>query len=108
MDYYDRYKKFRVDETVKFPLPFFKIKESENDIYLIFDRRSMRMDTLSYKYYGDPNYAWLILNANPELPPYEYLIEDGTSIRIPYPLSTAIDRYEKSVAKYLSTTENSN
>lgn len=108
MDYYDRYKKFRVDETVKFPLPFFKIKESENDIYLIFDRRSMRMDTLSYKYYGDPNYAWLILNANPELPPYEYLIEDGTSIRIPYPLSTAIDRYEKSVAKYLSITENSN
>lgn len=108
MDYYDRYKKFRVDDTVKFPLPFFKIGESGGDIYLVFDRRSMRMDTLSYKYYGDPNYAWLILNANPELPPYEYLIEDGTSIRIPYPLSTAIERYEKSIAKYLSTADNSN
>ena len=106
MDYYDRYKKFRVDETVKFPLPFFKIAESGSDIRTRFDKRTMRMDTLSYKYYGDPNYGWLILNANPELPQYEFLIENGSPLRIPYPLASALQRYEDSIAEYEATADN--
>lgn len=100
MEYYDRYKSFRVDDTVKFPLPFFKIDKGGSDIYVTFDKRTMRFDSLSYKYYGDPNFAWLILNANPELPYFEYLIENGSTIRIPYPLNDAIQRYEQSIKKY--------
>lgn len=103
MEYYDRYKAFRVDGAVEKPLPFLKIKEHSTDIMLYFSKNTMRLDSLSYKYYGDSNYAWLILNANPELPPYEYLIEDGSLLRIPYPLSSAIERYEQSVMKYKSS-----
>ena len=103
MEYYDRYKKFRVDDTVKQPIPFIKIKESGTDIYILFDKRTMRLDSLSYKYYGDSNFAWLILNANPDLPMYEYLIENGSPLRIPYPLDSAIQRYEKSIENYETT-----
>jgi phage tail protein X len=65
----------------------------------------MRMDMLSYKYYGDPDYGWLILQANPSIPSMEYLIQDGTVIRIPYPLSTAISRYEQSINEYNNENE---
>lgn len=102
MEYYDRYANFRKNDMIAKPIPFLKIKEKNSDIHIIFNKDTMRMDTLSYKYYGDPNYAWLILNANPELPPYEYLIENYTTIRIPYPIDSAIKRYEDSVTDYLA------
>ena len=105
MSYYDRYKKFRVDGDVKKPLPFLKIGRGDSDIFLTFDKNKMRLDSLSYKYYGDANYAWLILNANPELPPFEYLIEDGVALRVPYPLTSALERYERSVANYFKNQE---
>ena len=100
MAYYDRYKEFRVDDFVDAPMPFIPIPESDTDIKVVFDGSKMRLDSLSYKYYGDPNYAWLILNANPEVSPYEYLIDNRTELRIPYPISSAIERYEKSIEKY--------
>lgn len=100
MAYYDRYKEFRVDDFVDAPMPFIPIPESDTDIKVVFDGSKMRLDSLSYKYYGDPNYSWLILNANPEVSPYEYLIDNGTELRIPYPIASAIERYEKSIEKY--------
>lgn len=99
MSYYDRYKFFRKDGFVEPVVPFAKIAKSGTDVILSFDSATMRLDTLSYKYYGDANYAWLILNANPSVSSYEYQIMDGTSIRIPYPLDSALERYEKSVKK---------
>ena len=103
MDYYDRYSQFRNDGFIEKPIPFLAIKKENGDIYLEFKKDTMRFDTLSYKYYGDPNYAWLILNANPDFPPYEYLIEDRSQIRIPYPIDSALKRYENSVSKYLKS-----
>lgn len=100
MVYYDRYKDYRVDDFVPGPIPFLKISEAETDIFINFDKNTMRIDSLSYKYYGDPNYAWLILNANPSITPYEYLIENGTRIRIPYPITSALERYEESIENY--------
>ena len=93
MAYYDRYQKFRVNGMVK-PVPFIKISKSSDDLYLTFDKSKMRFDNLSYKYYGDPDYGWLILQANPHLGGYEYSIKDGVQLRIPYPLSSALNRYE--------------
>ena len=101
MQYYDRYKYFRKDGFVETTVPFINIPYSDSDVYVSFDSFTMRMDTLSYKYYGDANYAWLILNANPSVSSYEYQIMDGTKIRIPYPLDNALSRYENNVKKYL-------
>lgn len=102
-EYYDRYKNFRVNGIVQPKIPFMEISFSDSDLYIIFDRKKMRMDTLSYKYYGDPNLGWLILQANPNLGGYEFDIEDGVMLRIPYPKDTAIARYENSCNKYLNS-----
>ena len=103
MSYYDRYKSFRKDGFVEPPVPLIKIPQASTDIIVSFNSFTMRMDTLSYKYYGDANYAWLILNANPSISSYEYQILDGPRVRIPYPLDSALARYESGVKQYLST-----
>ena len=102
-EYYDRYQKFRIDGYVQDNIPFIPIAKASSDIYLMFDKNKMRLDALSYKYYSDANYGWLILQANPDIPWFEYEIEDRTTIRIPYPLDTAISRYEKAIEEYKNT-----
>lgn len=97
--YYDRYSKFKDDGKNQI-IPFIKIESSSTDITVIFQKDTMRMDTLSYKYYGDANYGWLIMMANPKFGSLEYSIPDNAVLRIPYPLSTAISRYENAVDKY--------
>ena len=97
--YYDRYSKFKDDGKNQI-IPFIKIESSSTDITVIFQKDTMRMDTLSYKYYGDANYGWLIMLANPNFGSLEYNIPDNAVLRIPYPLSTAISRYENAVDKY--------
>ena len=106
MAYYDRYKFFRKDGFVEPCVPFIRILENDTDITIVFNTFTMRMDTLSYKYYGDSNYGWLILEANPSLPSYEYQILDGTRVRIPYPLDSALSRYESGVREYFNKQTN--
>lgn len=101
MKYYDRYKYFRRDGFVDATVPFINVPALDTDLYVAWNSFTMRMDTLSYKYYGDANYAWLILSANPSVGGYEYKIMDGTRIRIPYPLDSAISRYESGIKAYL-------
>lgn len=99
MSYYDRYQKFRIDGEITI-VPGVKIPNESGDIYIEYNKNKMRMDMLSYKYYGDPDYGWLILQANLHVSSMEYLIPDGVTIRIPYPLSTAISRYEQAIDEY--------
>jgi hypothetical protein len=58
------------------------------------------LDIISYNYYNDPNYGWLILMANPEYGSMEYNIPDGALLRIPYPLGETIEDYKKSIDLY--------
>ena len=43
--------------------------------------------------FNDPNYDWLIMQANPQYGSLEFNIPDGARLRIPYPLDTVIARY---------------
>lgn len=99
MAYYDRYQKFRKDGIIEL-VPGIKIDNADSDIFLLYDKSKMRMDMLSYKYYGDPDYGWIILQANPHVSSMEYFIQDGAKVRIPYPLSSAISRYEQAIDTY--------
>lgn len=99
MEYYDRYNSFRKDGNIQI-IPFIKIEENSSDIKIVFDKTTMRMDTLSYKYYGDANYGWLIMQSNPQYSSMEFLIPDGVTLRIPYPLNTALNRYETAINTY--------
>ncbi len=98
MEYYDRYQSFRENGQVKI-IPYIKLNEGNEDVIIVYDKSKMRMDNLSYKYYGDSNYAWLIMMANAKYGSMEFEIPDGVYLRIPYPLATAINRYENSVDK---------
>ena len=94
-------KRKRHEEAINIKIvPFLKIDEYDTDIVITFNKRTMRMDTLSYKYYGDANYGWLIMQANPQYGSMEFSIPDGVSLRIPYPLNTAKTRYENAIQKY--------
>ena len=99
--YYDRYQSFRIDGGMK-RIPFIKIGYESGDLFITFDKGRMRLDTLSYKYYGDANYGWLLMMANPNLGSMEFEIPDGVTFRIPYPLTSALLRYENEVKKVLS------
>jgi hypothetical protein len=96
---YNRYKSFIMDGAYK-KIPSIKIPESNSDFYVYYDVGKTRLDLLSYQYYNDPNYGWLILQANPHAGSLEFNIEDGTKLRIPYPLETAIQLYESEIKNY--------
>ena len=99
-DYYDRYKSFRVDGNIM-KIPSIKIDFASTDLNIVFNKNKMRLDSLSYKYYGDANYGWSLLMANHQYGSMEFNIPDGVMFRIPYPLQSAVQRYETKVKKYL-------
>jgi hypothetical protein len=99
MNTQSRYNSFISDGRCEY-VPFIPIIKQSTDYYIIFDKNSMRMDKLSYQYYKNPNYGWLIMQANPELGSLEFLIENGSVLRIPYPLENALKKYEDDILKY--------
>lgn len=96
---YSRYKKFTSNGTVRL-VPFIKIPKKSSDQYETYIQGSTRLDRLSYKYYNDCNYDWLILQANADIASLEFLIPDGTELRIPYPLDTTLTQYINDVDTY--------
>jgi hypothetical protein len=96
---YDRYNKFRRDGQI-LHVPYIEIPIKSTDYYTYYEAGKTRLDLLSYQYYGDANYDWLILQANPEIGSLEFKIETGTKIRIPYPLDTTIARYNSDIDTY--------
>ena len=96
---YSRYKSFIIDGTYR-KVPSIEEPYSNSDLYTYYEVGKTRLDFLSYQYYGDPNYGWLILQANPEAGSLEFRIKSNTRLRIPYPLENAIQGYEENIKKY--------
>ena len=96
---FDRYSQFREGNEVGL-VPFGEIPRSSSDMYEIYRRGKTRLDKVSYDYYGSPDYAWLILQANPQYGSMEFSIPDGVELRIPFPLNQAISNYQKSIEEY--------
>lgn len=96
---YDRYSKFRKNGTMDL-VPFVPIRVKSTDKYDYYKKGETRLDLLSYQYYGDPNYDWLIMQANPDYGSLEYNITDGSLLRIPYPLDTSIVQYNSDIDTY--------
>ena len=98
--YFDRYLKFRTNGEVK-PLPGITIPESSSDKQVVYKLGNSRMDKLSQTYYNSPYYGFLILSANPEFKGIEFDIPDQTIIRIPFPLQSALNRYNEQVEEHI-------
>lgn len=86
---YDRYKFYRTDDNIK-TVPFIPIRKKSTDLYYQFKRNMSRLDIVSYEYYNDPSFGWLIMQANPEYGSCEFSISDNSVLRIPYPLSETL------------------
>ena len=96
---YNRYNNFVENGTMHL-VPFIKIPKKNTDYYEYYELGKSRLDLLSYKYYNDPNYDWLILQANPEYGSLEFNIPNKSLLRIPYPLESTMSQYYADVEKY--------
>lgn len=96
---FDRYSKFKVGNDIGF-VPFIPIVEKESDFYITYIKGQTRLDLLSCEYYGDPDFWWVILQANPQYGSMEFDIPNNAKLRIPYPIDTTIGNYKKAIDKY--------
>lgn len=93
---YDRYKQFRVNGQIQV-VPGITIDPKDTDYFETYVLGQSRLDVISNDYYGDANYDWLIMLANPEYGSLEYKIPDGATLRIPYPLSVTLENYNNKI-----------
>ena len=96
---FDRYSPFKANGKVGV-VPFVQIRQKESDKHIQFNKRTMRLDKLSYEYYETPDYGWLIMQANPEYGSIENFIPDGVVLRIPFPLEETINIYLNDIISY--------
>lgn len=96
---FDRYSMFKSDGKVGI-VPFVSIRKKNSDKQVVFNKNTMRLDKLSYEYYETPDFAWLIMQANPEYGSIENFIPDGVVLRIPYPLEETINAYLDDITTY--------
>jgi hypothetical protein len=98
---YNRYAKSSGNGRTEL-LPFTTIDRNRTDRYETYRSGITRMDLVSFKYYGDPSWDWLIMMANPDVAGIEFDIPDGTLLRIPYPLESAVRSFENRLERYES------
>ena len=99
MKTFDRYSLSREEGKVKI-VPTVIIPKKSTDYFETYKAGFTRLDVLSYKYYKNPNYDWLIMAANPEYGSMEYAIPDNVELRIPYPLDTTLKDYTAAIKRH--------
>ena len=99
MSSFDRYASFVNNGKIS-TVPYVEIKKKDTDKYVVYKKNSTRLDRLSYEYYKNPDYGWLIMQSNPEYGSIENFIPDGSVLRIPYPLQDTLDKYLNDIEKY--------
>lgn len=97
----NRYSKMVVDGNIK-RLPLAQLEKRDSDYFEVYRRNRSSLDNISYKYYDDPNYVWLIMLANQDYGSLEYNIPDGAILRIPFPLETALMDYDAKVDRMMA------
>ena len=96
---YDRYSLFRHNGEIDI-VPSVTIPVKSTDYYITYKAGFTRLDVVSNDYYGNPNYDWLILCANPEYGSMEFNIPDGAEVRVPYPLDVTLQDYNGAINRY--------
>lgn len=99
MNYFDRYATFKANGKVEI-VPYVDIAKKDSDKFIKYNKKTMRLDRLSYDYYGIPDFAWLIMQANPEHGSIESFIPDGVILRIPFPLDETINLYLNDIISF--------
>lgn len=96
---YDRYSRFRLDGQIAI-VPSVEIPVKSTDYYETYTKGKTRLDLVSFEYYNDPNYDWLIMMANPQYGSMEFSIPQDAILRIPYPLDRTLEQYKSAIDRY--------
>lgn len=80
----------RVYKTTSYP----KIVPSSTDL-LIISTEGDCLDSLSYKYYGDPTLWWILAISNPGLGLGKLSVPGGTQLRVPMDVSGIIHDFNQ-------------
>jgi len=97
----NRYSKMVTDGKIV-RLPLVSLGKRETDYFEVYRKNKSSLDNISYKYYDDPNYVWIIMLANQDYGSLEYEIPDGAILRIPFPLESAINEYNTKLDRMMS------
>jgi hypothetical protein len=99
LQYYNRYNDFLIDgnQTV---VPFVKIPLKTTDKNYIYKLGQTRLDKISQQFYDSPYFGWLILQANPQFGGNEFIIPDGTVLKIPFPLLASLQDYNNALENH--------
>jgi hypothetical protein len=98
-EYYNRYELFIEDSEFKI-VPGIQIPIKGTDKYTFYKKGKDRLDKISQEYYNTPVFGWLILMANPEVSGLEFEIPNNSLLRVPFPLTTTLQDYKRSVELY--------
>lgn len=96
---FNRYDGFITDGKINM-VPYSEIPKKSTDYYVTYINGETRLDRLAYDYYGDCDFWWVILQANPEFGSMEFDIPDKSVLRIPYPLDASIADYKEGLKRY--------
>lgn len=85
-------------------IPLLRVNDKVTDKFIMW-KKGMRLDTVSYQYYGTPTYDFLIRMKNNQFGIDEYEWPDDIEIIIPYPLENTLsslrDEYDRFKEKNL-------
>lgn len=84
-----RYDGKRVYKSTIYP----KVMPSNTDVIIISNEGDF-LDSLAYKYYGDPTLYWIIANVN-NIGKGRFSIQPGTSLRIPTNINEIINQFNR-------------
>jgi hypothetical protein len=82
-------------------VPYVSIGSRTTDQNYVYIKNKSRLDKISFEKYGTPYFGWLILAANPSFGGLETEIPDGSVIKIPFPLITALKDYKSAIDTHI-------
>ena len=94
---FDRYEELR-NNSGNFLVPFIEIPTRITAKYIVYEKGMTRLDKVAYDYYGNTDFWWIILQANPTCGSVEFEIKDGTTLRIPYPIVDVLSDYRNALS----------
>ena len=85
----ERYDGKRVYRSTLYP----PVPPSETDLIVVSNAGDF-LDTLAYKYYGDPTLFWIIANVN-NIGKGRFSVPAGLTLRIPTDISNIVNKFNK-------------
>ncbi len=100
MDIGNIYEPFRQGEEW-LNIPFIAVPVQPSDKPMVYIPGESLLTKISQKYYGNPYMGKFILAANPQLGADEFALTEEVTIRIPFPLDSALTAFRQAVDAYL-------